>query len=218
MKPFKRFTGTVPVWAYALVIAVIYVNTVYLVYRARLPQGGEIIKFENGYYLFDYVRPGSPVDVAGIKQGDTLVSMNSIPLNKWEYSPGVGDTIINGVLRNNHEVGFPVIVGSDLSTAPIFFWSIYILMILFGAGSLFLLYKKPNDKAVWLIFIYLQFFMVTLNAQHLPTYKEPLPVVAEFIFLILGCFVGTILIHFHLLFPRPAKIIVKYRRIPILYM
>ena len=190
-----------------------------MVYRARMPEGGEIIKFENGYYLFDYVRPGSPVDEAGIKQGDTLISMNSMPIEEWEalnYRPKPGDTIINGVLRNNHAVGFPVIVRSVLSTAFGLFWFMYIIMIIFSTGSLYLLYKKPSDKAVWLIFIYLQFFMVTLNAQHLPTYKEPLAVIAEFIFLILGCFGGSVLIHFHLLFPRPAKIIRKYRRLPIL--
>ena len=59
--------------------------------------------------------------------------------------------------------------------------------------------------AVRLFFIYLQFFVVTQNANYL-TIREPFALMATFIFLLSSCLIGPLLIHFHLLFPRPAKI------------
>jgi signal transduction histidine kinase len=194
-------------------MVVIFVNTAYLIYRGRITNVGATFKFENGYTIHDYVKPGSPLDRAGITPGDTLVSINSIPIDKWEYIPKVGDTLIAGILRNNKEVSMCVIVGSFQSITPGFFWSMYIITILFSIGSLHLLFKKPKDKSVKLFFICIQMFMVTVNSLYL-NFKDPMAVFAITAFIASGCFLGPVLIHFHLLFPRPAKFFSHYKKLP----
>ena len=215
MNAFKRFISIIPLWAYALVLVVIFVNTTYLIFRGRIPNVGATFKFENGYTIHDYIKSGSPLDRAGIRPGDTLVSINSIPVGKWEITPKVGDTLIAGILRNNQEVGMPLIVGSFLSIAPGFFWFMFIITILFSIGSLFLLYRKPHDKSVWLFFVCIQMFMVTVNSLYL-NFKDPMAVFAITAFIASGCFLGPLLIHFHLLFPRRAKFFSHYKKLPLL--
>jgi len=117
----------------------LFVISVYLYARSLMPQGGETVKFENGYCIIDYVKFGSPIDKAGMRTGDTLVSINSMSIEQWEaksYIPKPGDTLIGGILRNNLLVSLPVVVVSALSYAPGFFWSIYVIMIFFSIGSL----------------------------------------------------------------------------------
>ncbi|MBE0648958.1 MAG: hypothetical protein IH596_14395 [Bacteroidales bacterium] len=206
----------IPYWAYLLVILVILVNTAYLVYRDRIPIGGATVKVENGYYIHDYVIPGSSVYKGGIRPGDTLVSMNSIPIEEWEYSLKVGDTVVAGVLRNNQEVGMPVVVGSLQSFAPGFFWSIYIVVIFFSIGSLYILYEKTNEKSAKLFFIIIQLFMVLVNGLNLQI-QEPIAMSANIAFFLCSCFIGPALIQFHLLFPKPAKFFSKLKRFPWLF-
>jgi signal transduction histidine kinase len=220
MPALKQILRRIPYWAFLLVLIAIYVNTVYIIYRGQMPRGGETVKFENGYYIFDFVKPGSSVEKAGIRIGDTLVSMNAFSIEEWEagsFSPKVGDTVVSGILRNNQEIKLPVIIGSVRSYAPGFFWSIYIIMIFFSAGSLYFLYKKPDDKAVRLFFIYIQGFILTANAQHLD-FPDPFGKLANLAFIFFGTFfLSPTLIHFHLLFPRPLKILSRYKYLPLVF-
>jgi signal transduction histidine kinase len=108
------------------------------------------------------------------------------------------------------------VIDSDLSYAPVLFWSIYIMMVLFSISSLYLLYKKPHDKAVWLFFIYIQLFIVTMNGVYLD-FKDLLAMIATLAFMVLGCFLGPVLFHFNLLFPRPANIIRRHKKIPLFF-
>jgi signal transduction histidine kinase len=165
------------------------------------------------------VNPIGTDDKTRIEFGDTLVSLNSIPIEKWLTSPNdlrAGDTLIHGILRNNKVTVVPVFIESQLSYVPGFFWSIYILMILFSVGSLYLLYKKPHDRIVWLFFIYLQIFCIAVNATYI-WLMNPLSIFATSIFQCSSCLIGPTLIHFHLLFPKPSKLLTRFKKLPFLF-
>jgi signal transduction histidine kinase len=204
LNAFRRFIRTVPAWAFALVMIVIFVDNAYLIYRSKVPVAGATIKVENGYNINDFIIAGSPLDQIGIMTNDTLVSINSIPVDKWEYTTKVGDTLIVGLLKNNQEITLTVVVGSLLAHSYGFYWTIYLIIILLSVTSLFILFKKPHDRSVTLFFIYLQLMAIVLNAGNM-LIREPLIMVANVIFHLSGCLLGPILIHFHLLFPRPIK-------------
>lgn len=205
----------IPYWAYLFVFVVIFVNTAFLINRGRTPIGGATGRSEKGYYIHEYVIPEGSVDKAGIRAGDTLVSMNLIPIEKferWQHSLEVGDTVIAGILRNDQEVAMPVIIDSVHSYAPGYFFSIYIFVILFSIMSLYLLYKRSHDKSARLFFIIIQLFMILVNAISYH-HKAPLAMIAVFAFHLSSCFIGPVLIHFHLLFPRPAKFLNQGKRV-----
>lgn len=198
-----------------------FVISVYLWARSGMQMHGGSVKFENDQYLIDFVQRGGPLDRAGIRHGDTLVSLNMMTLEEWgnkSYISGPGDTVIHGILRNNQEVMIPIKIISVLSFSPALFWSVYIIMILFNAASLYLLFKKPDDTAVKLFFLFIQGFIITSNAQVLQGYQEePIAMVASSVFMITGCFLGPLLIHFHLLFPKPSILILRFKRFPLFF-
>jgi signal transduction histidine kinase len=89
-------------------------------------------------------------------------------------------------------------------------------MILFSAASLILLYKKPHDKAVILFFIFLQCIISTVNASYLNE-SDPFSMLATVAFILCGPFLGPVLIHFQLIFPKPSKIIKQNKSLPLLF-
>jgi predicted metalloprotease with PDZ domain len=117
MTAVKRIISTIPPWAFALVFITLFINTTYLIYRGQMPRGGEILKYENDYLIFDYIKPGSPVDKAGIRIGDTLVSMNSIPIEVWEQIENRKPTIDNREAGGG-EISRQSAVNSYLITFP----------------------------------------------------------------------------------------------------
>ena len=218
MSKLKQSLLRIPYWAYLLVITVLFVNTVYLIYRYRLPVSGETEKFENGHYIIDYIKPGGAVDKTDIKIGDTVVSCNGYSIPDWfssDHGQEAGDTLIFGILRNNQEIGIPVIVDSEVSLAPVFYWSVYIIMILFSIGSLYILYKKRYDKPVKLFFIYIQLIAVASNGAFF-LFPDLIMILSDVAFKFSTCLMGPILIHFHLLFPRPARIFSRFKAVPVL--
>jgi signal transduction histidine kinase len=178
--------------------------------------GGGTVKYENGYAVHSYVKPGGPVYDAGIRPGDTIVSINSVPIGEWHYSLNVGDTAIAGIMRNNQVVWIPVAVVSLHSFAPGFFWSLFIIAILTSIGSLYLMYKKPQDKSAWLFFIFIQLFMISINAVS-NSQKDLVTYTALNAIKLSNCFLGPVLIHFHLLFPKPSRILSRFKRLPLLF-
>ncbi|MBE0648963.1 MAG: hypothetical protein IH596_14420 [Bacteroidales bacterium] len=218
MGNFRQSLRRIPYWAYLLVLVTIFVNTSYFFFRHQIPRSGETIKYEKGYYIYDYIKPGSTVDKAGIRPGDTLVSVNSIPVDNWQSGPyylAPGELYIAGILRHNKQIEVPFIVGSFHSLAPGFFWFIYIGMLLLSIGSLYILYKNPFDKSVNLFFISIQLFVVLANALYIQ-FPDPIAMTALMAFMVSSCFIGPILIHFHLLFPRPAIFLNRFKQLPIL--
>jgi signal transduction histidine kinase len=173
----------------------------------------------NGYYIINFIRPGGPVSKTEIRIGDTLISCNSYPLTEWfsaYHGQRAGDTLIFGILRNSKETGIPVIVDSKMSVSPGLYWSVYIIFLLFSISSLYLLYNKKKDKTAELFFIYIQLSVVAVNAANLPV-SSFWSVFANLTYIFSTCLLGPILIHFHLLFPRPVKQFHRIKMIPLLF-
>jgi hypothetical protein len=125
-----------------------------LIYRGRTPVAGAIIMHENGYNINDFIKTGSSLDQAGIMTNDSLVSINSIPVEKWEYAPKIGDTLIVGFLKNNQEITLTVVVGSLLAYSYGFSWTVYLIIFLLSVTSLYILFKKPHDRSV-ILFLFI---------------------------------------------------------------
>jgi signal transduction histidine kinase len=208
----KRFISRIPYWAYLLVILSIVTNTFYFIYKQQEGIDCQSNHHENGNCVIDYVTPGGAAEKAGIKPGDILVTIDSIEVHEWSSiyrGDKAGDTCYYGIIRDGRKIELPVVFSSSLEFNFGFILTIYIILILLSVGGLFLLYKKPHDVAVRLFFIFLQFFVVTQNANYI-TLREPFAIASTFIFLLSSCLVGPLLIHFHLLFPRPAKIYKRF--------
>lgn len=217
MNTVKRFLNTIPLWAFVLVIVVFITNSLYLYFKYQVPEDTSTYRFENGQVIFNYIRPGSPDDRAGIKSGDVLVSIDSIPIDTWNsnsnYAFSAGDSVSIEVLRGGRLLEITTKMTTMGSNAPVFYWSVYIIMLLFNIAGLFILFRKPKDKTVKLFFIYLQLFSVTINAFTLPL-PNMVSVSATWIFLMSSLLMGPVLIHFHLLFPRPSWLYFRLRILP----
>lgn len=216
----KRFISAIPYWAYALVLLVALVNTTYLIFRYQISAGGgdEGI-FENGQYIITEIKPGSPVDKAGIEVGDILISINSVPYTEdydLNHKHKAGETISFLILRKHEEFAIPVLLVSILTEVSGFFQVMYGLILILSISSLYILYKKPGDPAVKIFFIYLQLFAMMQNAGTLK-FRDPFASIAVIAFLFSGCLSVAILINFHLLFPRRLSIYTRNKRLPFIF-
>ena len=125
MNALKRFLTTIPPWAYVLVLLVLFVLSAHMNLVGRVPVSGERENLFDGHWIIDYVKPGGPVDEAGIKAGDTIVSCNHYTLEEWfsaDHGQEAGDTLVFGMLKNSQVVGRPVVVTSCLSMYPWVYW------------------------------------------------------------------------------------------------
>jgi signal transduction histidine kinase len=219
LKVIRRFIGTVPTWSFVPVLVVIFVQIVNLVNLSRMPVSGENENLVKGYWIIDYVDPGGSVDKAGIKAGDTIVSCNSYTIEDWgatDHGQLAGDTLVFGILRNNLEIGYPVVIISRLKMASGFYWPAFFIIVFVSAGSLYILYKKPRDKAAKLFFLYIQQFAVMAIGGYWPG-PDPASLMVIIAFHAANLMLGPTLINFHLSFPEPAKILNWYRRLPLLF-
>jgi signal transduction histidine kinase len=220
MSLFRQFTSKIPLWAYVLVIFVIFINTTYLVFRYQIHTGGgEDGIFENGHYVITEIIPGSPVDKAGLQIGDTLLSINSVPVIEYFYLYNkyrAGETLTYLVSRNNEVLTLYGVLVSYMKGVKGFFLVMFGLILLLSISSLYILYKKPNDPAAKIFFIYLQLFAMMQNARNLD-FHDPLATIVNIAFLSSGCIAVASLIHFHLLFPKPASIFTRHRWLPFIF-
>jgi len=176
--------------------------------------------FKDGQCVFKDIPPGSPGEKAGIKIGDILVSVNSFTLYEWTSIQRVkaGDTARYTILRDGQEQTLPLIYDRRNAGFSWFFIMMSAIMCLFSIASLYLIYKKPHDLAVRLFFIYMLCFAVCQNAIGLP-FPELLPIFTFVAFNFAACMLGPVLVHFHLFFPRPSKMITRFSRLPaVLYV
>ena len=185
-------------------------------YLAHVATSGENENVYDGYWIIDYIKSNGPVDNAGIKLGDTIVSCNHYSLEEWfssDQGQRAGDTLILGILRHQVEVGYPVIVQSLLSMNPGFYWPTYLLFVLVSLAGLYILYKKPKELAVKLYFIYIQQFAL-ITVGRLFGYPEAIALFISMAFLFCAAIGPATLIHFHLVFPQPARFFSSYKRLP----
>ena len=205
MSSLKQSLRRIPYWAYLLVFTVICIVTFYMIYRYQAPFSGETGDSVNGHWIINSNTPGGPVDRAGIKVGDTLLTCNGYRVEEWVSSyhgTKAGDTLIFGILRNHKEVGIPVITDSRMSVFPGLYWAAYIIALLVSICSLYLLYKKPGDNATFVFYIYIQLFAIASTTGSVG-HPEVLFIFVNVSYIFSSCLLGPVLIHFHLLFPRP---------------
>ena len=215
----RHYIKSIPYWAYLLVVLSIVTNTLYFIYHKQIGIDCQSNHRENGQCIIDHVIPGGAADKAGIRPGDILVTIDSIDVREWSSiyrGDRAGDTSYYGIIRDGEKIELPVVFSSISEFNSGFILAIYIILILLSIGSLYLLYKKPYDLAVRLFFIFIQLYVVTQNADYIQL-REPLAMSATFIFLLSSCLSGPLLIHFHLLFPRPAKIFYRFGKWTIVF-
>ncbi len=216
MSALKQFLRRIPYWAYLLVLIVVVVNTAYLFFRFQIPEDGVFIDCRNGQCLITSVVPGSPGEKAGLRVGDIILEQNNIPITPdifLIYYARAGDTIKALIERDKKKFTVQYICGSRRNDMG-FLAGMYILILLVSIGSLYILYKKPGDKAARIFFIYIQLFAMGSNAGHIQ-FQDPVATFANVAFLVSGSLFGAALIHFYLLFPRPASIYTKFKFLPI---
>lgn len=220
MGSLKQSLRRIPYWAYLLVSIVISVNLVYYYYQNLLPVSGEFSEFVNGHYIISTIGEDSPVSRTEIKIGDTLISCNGYPVEEWfssYHGQKAGDTLIFGILRNNLVTDIPVIIDSYHPAASGISLSFFFFYILFSISSLYLLVRCPEEKAVRLFFIYLQLLVITTANPALMPLPEFLPVIATAVFIFTSNLYGIVLLHFHLIFPKPARILNRFRYFPTVF-
>lgn len=219
MNALRRFISTVPAWAFALALLAMAVNILYFIYKHQVSVDGQACREVNGKAIVAYVAPGGAAANAGMLPGDTLLTVDGDEVHEWSdifHDVRAGDTSIYGVSRNGTLLDLPVVF-----TSPIKFFygitiTIFIILLLISAASLYLIYKKPHDPALQLFFIYIQAFAICQNATYL-NIGNPIAIGATLIFFLATCLLGPLLVHFHLMFPRPARIYERFKWIPILY-
>jgi len=221
LKSFRHILKTVPVWAFALVLLAVSVNTVYFIYKHQISVDGQSNHRINGRSVISHVTPGGAADKAGMLPGDTLITVDGMDVHEWSninHDVRAGDTCIYGVVRNGQPLDLPVVFTSPFLFFYGFTITIYVILILLSIASLYLVYTKPDDPTVRLFFIYLQLFAISQNATFL-LFRDTLALGSSIFFWLSGCLMGPVLIHFHLLFPRTAKIYNRLRHLPLfIYM
>ncbi len=217
MNPLKRFLTTIPPWAFVLVAVVTFVQTANMFYLSKFPISGEREQLYGDHYIIDYIKANGPVDKSGIKLGDTIVSCNGYKLEDWysaDHGQEAGDTLIFGILRNNVVVGYPVKITSPLTMYPGVYWPAYLLFVLLSIAGLYIIFKKPDDIAVKLYFIYIQqYALITIGQYYL--YKHAVSLFIALSFLFCTAMLPATLVHFHLVFPKPVRFFSRYKRLPL---
>ena len=217
MGTFAKSLRQIPYWAYMLVIFVVIVNTLYLSYKVRVPCDALLYNYTDTYGVIVDGDPSGPGYMAGIRLGDTLVSVNHKPFNTWldgYQGKSAGDSGMYQIRRNGRDLQILVVLGKQYHSFEWFFWVVYLFMLVLSVTSLYMLVKRTHDKAVIVFFIYLQLFSVGMNAMYIP-FREIPAAIANTLFTLISAMLGPILIHFHMLFPKPLKILERFKRFPL---
>ncbi len=217
LKAFMHFIKTVPLWAFALALLAVSVNTIYFIYKHQISVDGQSNHRINGKCVITYVTPGGASDNAGMLPGDTLLTVDGEDVHEWSninHDVRVGDTCIYGVVRNGQPLDLPVVFTSPFLFFYGFTITIYIILILLSIASLYLIFKKPEDRSLRLFFIYLQLFAISQNATFL-LFRDALALGSSIVFWLSSSLMGPVLIHFHLMFPRTAKIYARFQKLPL---
>lgn len=220
MRFLNQFIRRIPYWAFLLMLLVIFVNVIYLRNMYRIAFVDVDYKFEDSKCIISEKSAWGPTTRAGLKAGDIVLSIDSVSITGPEQlysifnSSQVGDTLTYKISRNNEELTATRITRSYVQEATVMYYLKFLLILFFSCLSVYILYKKPNDQLVRLFFIFFQLHAIFHIAYSLPI-KDLIANFATITFIFSIYLTSPVLIHFILIFPRPALIYNRFRRLPV---
>ena len=198
----------IPYWAYVLLFIVLVVLAFYIIARFQIPIDGVGTKAETKRCIITAIKSDSPAENAGLLTGDILKYIGSTSVNGnghmeilEYYQPG--DTLPYVILRGEEELVISVTLDSFWSQNPNLYFALYLLMFIVCTTSIYILYKKPFDLTARIFFIYLQLLAIAQNFRFL-FLDDAYALFANIAFIFSFNLFGVVLLHFHLIFPKPA--------------
>jgi signal transduction histidine kinase len=216
MNDLKNSLRRIPWWAFVIVAVAIGINVLYIHYKWQLPTtGSRFISNEKDQLVYSEIPPGSPAAKAGLKVGDIFLTINGYTMREWTDRQRVKarDTLRIRILREGSEMtvySVPVMRNSEYSWFMIL---MAVVMSLAAIAGLFVLSRKPRDQTVQLFFLIVISFSICHHAIDLP-FPEIAASVTFLAFCICASQIQPLLIHFHLIFPRPSALVIKYPWLP----
>lgn len=183
---------------------------------------GSSLANQNGKFVVVEVIKGSPADQAGLKNGDIILSFQNKALLIMTLWDSRNDLIPGGtgkyeVLRDSGKISISVSRVSVWTTYKTYFTLYYLLIGIVVFIGFFVLFKKPEYSSTKIFFIFSQVFAICLNnTLFIPDF---LGLLRTIIFVSAFPFLGTLLIHFFLLFPERTRLNKKLKYLmPLLYL
>ncbi len=158
-----------------------------------------------------YIYPGGPADRAGLQVGDKVLSVNGIGAT-WYYVGYTvshnfvpGETVNYEIVRGTQRLIVPVALVSIWSCAGLFFPAFYAIVAIIIAIGLFVLFKRPDDPSARMFFSFTQVFGILINTFLVS--GGPFSVIRGSIMSLAFPFIGTLFLHFTLVFPGRSLLI-----------
>ncbi|MHB8580159.1 MAG: ATP-binding protein [Ignavibacteriaceae bacterium] len=212
----------VPFQYFILTIAVIAECILFIIgWQTVCDDGSSWVK-QNGKYIVIDVVKGSSADQAGLKNGDIILSFQNKSPKIYSYWYSLYDLVPGGtgkyeILRDNKKLNISIKGISIWSQNKSFFILYYLLISIVILIGLFVLFKNPKEKSTRIFFLFSQVFAICLNnTLFIP---DLLGLIRTIIFSSAFPFLGTLLVHFFLLFPNKTELKGKFKYlIPSLYI
>lgn len=204
----------VPFWAFGLTSLVLFVVITYVYALFLTPVDGIGFRMNQGMCVVTTLQSGGSAESAGIEPGDIILKVDNRPLQGNELpdiikSYKAGDTVLYEVSRGDIRKEFIITLKSLWSQNAFFYFAYYILILIVSITSLIIIYKRPFDQTAKLFFIYIQLFAMAQNLRFLSP-DHYYAIFASILFIFSFNLVGVVLLHFHLLFPRPVPSFKKF--------
>ena len=198
----------IPYWAIALLLFVLAVLTFYILARFKIPIDGAGSKIESESCIITAIRSGSPAEKAGLIEGDIIKYIGLKPISGKGHTEMLepyrpDDTLDYIIIRDDEKMVISVTLDSFWSQNPRFYFALYLLMFVVCTTSIYILYKKPYDLTARLFFIYLQLLAIAQNLRFL-FLDDFYSLIATVAFIFSFNLFGVVLLHFHLVFPKPV--------------
>jgi len=161
---------------------------------------------------------GSSAEKAGLKSGDIILARNNKPVKGYIIytNSGINDLsadIKYNILRDGREYKVNVKPHSVWESQSTFYEAYYFLILIVISIGIFILYKEPKKLTSRLFYLFSQVFAVCLNSDLFIDDKFGL--IRTSLFVLAFPFLGALLIHFFLLFPKERSPLKKIKLIMI---
>jgi serine phosphatase RsbU (regulator of sigma subunit) len=191
-----------------------------------------LVGYEEGEVMV--VVPGSPAGDAGFRSGDRVLKINGVPINdlpnlrQLAEDSGTGDAIRYLVSQNGKESEIVLHLETPYRLGVV--WlntaSGALVALLYLVISLLVMWSKPGSRSATLFYLLCTsgaatLFVLTAAEIHIsglrgldfPAVGLMTPIVLA-VFLFLSVFIGNVLMHFVLVFPKPRPILSWWPKLP----